>query len=489
MADIPVSEGDSVARGFESDEDDSFYKTADERDEEYYTNMSEDVEKNEAGMTGAAGGNKQSSDSILEEMHDSNKPSDTYLYGSKGVRVLGLPLFYSPLDDVNQRVYKETFENDMPICYIVPGKPRMNRKLTGNNSIWSKATDMGEDLFALLDQSISLFNIWNFNDLRFISFKQDFPTYYKYLQAVLTYLHAAMDIPGTFNLGDWYNNLKGNYGLAFYLDKNTSISDSASNDYGASSLANEANQKAGQIREYKQFLGMGASGGLLSKIASGVTEIITGMIESVPVIGGLVGSFGKTLQGSQLYYPDIWQNSSFSRSYTLSFKFYSPYGDPRCIFKYLYVPSMALMCLSLPPMDGIYAYKQPFLVRLSCPGHFEVECGAIESFDMKRAQDFLWTAEGLPSEIEISMSVKDLYPNLIIPKKVKEFKYNAGLTSFIECMAGIRFDQLNFWSRAKRKLKTVGSRVDQVLSFNWLSNKVESTGYNMGQTVLNNFLR
>ena len=31
---------------------------------------------------------------------------------------------------------------------------------------------------------------------------------------------------------------------------------------------------------------------------------------------------GKTLQGSQLYYPDLWQNSTFSRNYSLKFKFY-----------------------------------------------------------------------------------------------------------------------------------------------------------------------
>ena len=78
---------------------------------------------------------------------------------------------------------------------------------------------------------------------------------------------------------------------------------------------------------------------------------------------------------------------------------------------------------------------------MSCPGHFECECGAIQSFNMKRSEDFLWTTEGFPNEIEISMSVKDLYPNLIMPKKVREIRYNGALVSFLECMAGVRFDQ------------------------------------------------
>lgn len=278
-----------------TDDDDSF-RTASDREADYMDVSEEIADTEGTGFYGATGQNLKSANWTAGE-----EDPDSHLFGDKGVRILGLPMFYSPLDDVNNRVYRETFEADMPVCYILPGKPIMNRKLTGNSGIWDKGAELFDSALGLLDETISLFNIKNFNDLRFISFKQDYNNYFKYLQAVLTFLHAAMDIPGTFKLSDWYKTDSTSYGLAFYLDKSTSASDSAANDYGASSLANEANQKAGQIREYKQFVGMG-DGSLLGKIATGVEEIITGMIESVPVIGGLVGSFGKTLQGSQLYY-------------------------------------------------------------------------------------------------------------------------------------------------------------------------------------------
>ena len=481
MADLPVSSGDTINSTYS--EGSVIGRTSDDREREYYSDSDSVADKeNNTGFLGAAGNLKD-----MTWINANTYDPDEYLFGKNGIRILGMPMFYSPLDDPNNRVYKETFEGDLPVIYIVPGKPIMNRKLTGNNSIWDKAVELSDSALGILSNTISLFNIKNYNDLRFISFRANMADYFRYLEVILSYLHAAMDIGITFKLKDWYKNSSGDYGIAFFLDKSTSISDSANNGYGPSTLANEANQKAVQIREYKQFLGMGSNGGLLSKIASGVTEIISSMIESVPVIGGLVGSFGKTLNGAQLYYPDIWQSSTFSRSYTLSFKFYSPYGDPTSIFKYLYVPTMALMCLALPPMDGIYSYKQPFLVRLSCPGRFECECGAITSFDMRRSENFLWTTEGFPNEINISMNVQDLYPNLIIPKTIHDMRYNAGLASFLECMAGIRFDQIDVIGRVKRKLKTSYNRLGEVMRF--FDNKIEDAKYNIGQSVLNNFLR
>lgn len=492
MPETPMTES---SKDYYSSGDTSFHTSTEQIDEEY-TKMSSETEDKEGefyGVLGSANSTTMDAAQAYSSFNDDNKSMDRYIFGTKGIRVLGLPLFYNYLDDPNQRVYKETFETDLPVVYIVPGVPKFNKKLTGNSGIWEKGAELFDSLMDILSTSISLFNVTNFNDLRFISFKTDYKSYFKYLESVLTFLHAEMNLEGLFKLSDWYNAVgaksdgKKFNGMAFYLDKSTSISDSASNDYGASSLANEANQKAGQIREYKQFLGMGKNGGLVGKIATGVEEIITGMIESVPVLGGLVGSFGKTLQGSQLYYPDIWQNSTFSRSYTLSFKFYSPYGDPESIFKYVYLPTMALMCLSLPTMDGIYAYKQPFMVRMSCPGHFECECGAISSFDMTRSEDFLWTTEGFPNEIEISMTVQDLYPNLIMPKKVREIRYNGALISFLECMAGVRFDQFNLLGAIKRRSKIRLSRAYQVLSFEGLDNTFDQLKYNIGTSLANIF--
>ena len=84
---------------------------------------------------------------------------------------------------------------------------------------------------------------------------------------------------------------------------------------------------------------------------------------------------------------------------------------------------------------------------------FECECGAINSVTFTRGgSEALWTETGLPCCIDITLSVTDLYPQMPISKRMKEMKYNAGLTSFLECMAGINFNQLAFSTRLNTAL-------------------------------------
>lgn len=110
--------------------------------------------------------------------------------------------------------------------------------------------------------------------------------------------------------------------------------------------------------------------------------------------------------------------------------------------------------------DGLLGYAQPFLVRLSSPGWFETECGAISSITFKKGgDDDLWTLDNLPNEIEVTLSIVDLYPSLVSTNSFGVLAYNSGLSSFLECMAGVRFDQLNALLKleafAKNRLSTV----------------------------------
>src|SRR5699024_1331535 len=50
-------------------------------------------------------------------------------YGNSGLKILGMPMFYSPLDDPLNRTYRNTFETDLPLVFIHPGTPKINGKL------------------------------------------------------------------------------------------------------------------------------------------------------------------------------------------------------------------------------------------------------------------------------------------------------------------------------------------------------------------------
>ena len=412
-------------------------------------------------------------------------------YGA-GTKVMGMPQYYSPLADPFNRVYTKTFESDIPIVFLSPGTPKLNKKLVSANS---KVFRLADTIGGAIDvMSFGVTNLSNYNDARFISFNPNYTEYYKYVSTMLRSLHEYMGLPGIFEFHDEYKQQKGTYGIAFYATKGTSISDSQNNSYGTSTLASEANSNAQKMREYRQMTALtGGVGNFISNIASGILDIITGIAENIPFIGNLISPFSNTLNGSQMYYPQIWNDSTYERSYTLKFNFYSPYGDRESIFRYVYIPLISLLAMALPRQDGVYGYKEPFLVRVSSPGWFECECGAITGIEISRGgDDSLWTLENFPSEIECSLQVMDLYPALVSTKSFSDMKYNIGLSSWLECCAGLRFDELS-WELAGRKLagkiKNKIASIGDVLTLQSFRNWWNEDSKQKTANKINNWLR
>jgi len=400
-----------------------------------------------------------------------NENKKNYTFGTTGLKVFGMPLNFNPISDPFGRVYEKTFEDDIPLVFITPGKPLINKKLISFNEGGGKINI--QDIFSGLvtPDSFGVRRVRNFNDLRFVRFSRDYTTYYKYVQTMLSYVYLLMGFDGNFVFEDYYKEADQQEGIAYYADKSTSISESSNNSYGQSSIASNVNSIAGQAREYRQYLGMQKDGGL-ANIIDGIAKVFESAMAGIPVIGTVLGALGPSLAGSQLYYPDLWQDGKFSRSYNISFKFFSPYGDPESIFRNVYVPFISLLALSLPRQDGIFGYKEPFLVRVSSPGYFGVECGAITSIDFKRSgSDNLWTAGNFPNEIEVSLSIQDLYPTVISSDRVKDLKYNIGLSSFLECMSGISFSQLSVLDRARLNVDMNLNSLNSALTFSTLRNK------------------
>jgi len=85
----------------------------------------------------------------------------------------------------------------------------------------------------------------------------------------------------------------------------------------------------------------------------------------------------------------------------------------------------------------------------------------------KGGDNQLWSCEGLPLEIDVTVSVKDLYPILMSTRLRAVLKYNRGLLAMLENMAGINTYQLS-GELAKRKLNAnlnnYGSGITDVMS-------------------------
>ena len=410
-----------------------------------------------------SGNSSQDYDRFGNLIKEENGTIQPYSFGDKGIKVLGLPLYFNPIADPFNRIYEKTFESDLPLVFLTPGVPKINKRLS-TFSTNGTAMEVSSILGGLINpESFGIRRVSSFADTRFINFKQDYASYYEYVQTMLTYLYTMLGFKGFFKFEDYYKTMESKQGLCFFADKSTSISESANNSYGETSIAQNANNLASQNREYRQYLGM-QDGTFIDGIISGIAGLVSDMVANIPIVGKVLGAYSMALNGSQLFYPNIWQDSQYSRNFTVSFKFYSPYGDPESIFRYVYVPFISLLALALPLQDGVYGYKQPFLVRLSSPGWFQCECGAITSIDFKMGGDeSLWTSGNLPNEIEVSISIQDLYPVMMATQKTNFMKYNIGLSSFLECMSGISFNQLSYIDRIglgiKNNLNSLASNV------------------------------
>lgn len=412
-------------------------------------------------------------------------------------QILGIPFSFNKLSDPDGRVFRQTIMTDLPMVFVVPGKTVLNNKLITDDG---KKIGKGKLLTLLTNNATDLLNFAvkgarSGTDLRFLGFKADYSEYFRYVQTALSIVHATMGLSGTYNFADSFDEggkgLNGvrNHGLCFYMDKSSSISEGNSNDYTQTSVAQRANDLNAINRESKMMLGINPDedSGMVSKALDFVTESISTLSEGVTSLTGILSRagniFGRIVNGSQLLYPEIWTDSTLDKSYTLNFKFYSPYADKESIFEYVYVPFMCWVILSYPRQDNVMGYGQPFVMRLSCPGWFDSSLAVVQSISFtKGGDDNNWTIDNLPLQIDVNVTIKDLYSSMPITKKYKMMSYNMGLSSFLDTMSGIRTDQLSLFNRTKTWVK---SRLS--IPSRWFNSSIKGNlsdfGYNIQQKV------
>lgn len=281
-------------------------------------------------------------------------------------RVFGMPFKYSPLADPLMRVYESTFEDDNNIVFINFGTTKINRSLYGKLEAGQGLEELGSEI------ATTITTMSSGTDPRFISFKPNFKEFYKYASTAANYLWNMMDLPGSFDWDDNFKSVFGKSGVAFYVTKNTSVSEGLSNDYAEMNTTSKMNANAIENREnymlHGTFKGIDDGPKFGEVIATKLTETVEEMLGNMPIIGSVASVFFQTNKGSMQLYGKLWGNSTVNNSYTLNFKFVSPYGNKADIFRNVYFPFLLLYTAAQARQDGKYAYREPFLVRVQYPG-------------------------------------------------------------------------------------------------------------------------
>jgi len=247
--------------------------------------------------------------------------------------------------------------------------------------------------------------------------------------------------------------------VGFKIERSSNASESVSNDTGPSAIAQTLNNISETAKEdYENSLG----GNNLLKMANALTkggkEGFTGYLKqatarmatgAVSAIGfGDIGSIITNGNGF-LNIPDVWKNSSFSKSYSFSIELNSRYGDPISIYQSNYIPMTMLLATALPRSVGTSMYTSPFLIKAYCKGQFAIPCGIVSSLDITRGkEEHGWNNTMLPTSISISLSIKDLTPAMFLGMGdiglFDTFSRNEAMHEYLDTLSALGISERKF---------------------------------------------
>lgn len=398
--------------------------------------------------------------------------------------------------DMYGRMFAGDIAANTPICSIVPGTPvfltNIKQSLFGVDSnasnkerggwlpVLSQVTDfnIGDAIKSIIDQNDD-------KAYQYYSMEVNTTEYFNFVNALCQTTARFMGLGNiayrnrSCTAFDWSNynqaaeqdysmfeEIAGmNNGISFAFDPMSSISDTLNNSTKDSDLAGMLNGISEKARELEFMLGTGGinldivnSSDYEAALASVTDGVLSGVRNPLSVISSFIAN---TTHGMNVRFPEMWSDSSLSRSYDIDMKFITPYATQFCKWRYVIVPFLHLFCLAAPQSkDTIMNYSRPFLIKAYSRGYFNVEMGLIDSIQWKRyGEGDMISEDGVPTEIDVSISFHDLYQQLAISlfhgaegsekditvnmQRIAVFFNNSGLMDMLGSLSGVNTNRFN----------------------------------------------
>jgi hypothetical protein len=418
------------------------------------------------------------------------------------------------------RLYAEKIVLEAPLVCIKPGKSKF---MPGTNSSTKKGmlnaiAHYGKDGGAAIEQIIR----GETDDaIKYFEHEADFSTYMNHVNSLCRMMAVFLGLEsttvpwakGNVNFGhyDWrYYSFRSTYGnvsyhgqrnkdgmniaafisdamsnaaasidtdteyIQFYVDANASFSESATNSTTSSVIKQFTEQMSSIAKEISAVSDI--SGIDIDGMASSAVSSMDSYVQQQSqtglggFLGRLTGTTKQILQGGNFMVPDIWSDSEYNRSYSFSVTLSTPYGNKLSWYLNIGVPLMFLIALSLPRQLSANTYAAPFYIKATSPGWFNCELGIVESMIIDKGGDASWNMAGMPNEVKVTLSIKDLYSRLALPDPGSplQFLSNTGMLEFLMVNCGLDITR-----------QSIGTKWDVWgnLFTNKLTSKIQSTPY------------
>lgn len=381
------------------------------------------------------------------------------------------------------RVYSSQVMRNWPVVLFQPGRLKYNNgffKMLGLGSgagvtealIRTGGEGLGgklASLFSVITDAVGVVGTCAsaiFGGSRVCQFKQNINLYNQYFRFLAMDLAAMMglfdgakyngsttDLNLTHVLSTTSLSRNGNEaGLGTYLynqyipfrcTKGVVGSESFSNATTTNPLMEQMNDQAESNSEESQGT---TDGNVLAaagqKIKNGLLNIAGKFSEQAMILSGR----------GRITLPDVFSSSSFSRSFSCNFTFHSPYGDNMSIFENCYIPFLMLLAMGIPRQTGKLSYTSPFAVRVFIKNHIMINYGMIESISVTRGGDSNdWTPSGYPKTLSVSVSIKDMEPNVTLPLAsrgplrmgLEAMFPSTGMSEYLASLGGLSLDEMS----------------------------------------------
>ena len=396
------------------------------------------------------------------------------------------------------RKYSEKIVTQIPLLFLAPCNPTF---MSDKNWKKSDASVITNALLGGLRDDSNVESLLAGNG-RMYSASYAYNQYYSYLNAMLTAVSVFLGIGEEeiklagdtervrLKNANWEKETNTSFSeaylakqnLIFYIDSIDTIHESFSNGTKSSMLAGIVNGYSDTAQELSFLFGSGNSNladTLRNSVQSAANSIGSGLSTTLTNIGGsIIGSIGDSIgsivDGGKIVFPEMWSDSSFDRSYSIDIKLRSPDSDSMSIFMNVLKPYCKILALTLPHMieDKVNTYRTPFLVKAYCKGLFNIDLGMITGLSVTKGATCCWNDDGLPTQIDLSIDIKDLYSSLsmtgyvddadnssnvftrigVVGKSVAQtanIVNNTAYMDFLANMAGLNINEM-VWSRKVR---------------------------------------
>lgn len=401
------------------------------------------------------------------------------------------------------RYYSQRIVERMPLLMLSPGKISFM-------SDFKKPEKMSvmETLLSGADSDVS--DMLR-SEGKYYTFEYDGPSYWEYVngmnQNCAVYLgiqdieYNAGGVSGKLGTFDWSKATNHKFDsivssstdyVCFYLDAATTKSESFSNSTTESSLAQKVNGYSDIAKEARFIMGdivaekaqslMGSDA--VSSVQAAVDNIAEKYLDGSPVFKDLSKEFSVVASGGKLLFPEIYSDSDFSQDFDVNIKLRCPNPDTLSWYLDILVPLNHLIAFTLPktPEGSVNGYSTPFLVRGFYKGMFNCDMGIVSSLSFSKGKEGSWTLDGLPTEVDVSMTIKDLYNVLAMsnPKNKADFLGNTCMLNYLANSCGININKPDIMRSVDLYFNVTKNNIYNTLSMRkWWSRAQQNTKNNL----------